>query len=179
MTPSATPLEDDELETFLRIGHLSADDASRLAQLGPVVIPHLPKLTDHFYTQLQTDPQIAPHLEGRIDMLKATHVMWLQDLFCGDYGADFIARQEKIGFVHVKVKVPTLFVSSSMSFLRAEIPLLLEECTDQLPEPLSECTGSVLRVLDLCHYLIDRAYFKQMMSVMGISRALLDRLMTV
>ncbi|WP_434776992.1 protoglobin domain-containing protein [Neisseria sp. Ec49-e6-T10] len=169
-----------ELDTFLRVSCFTEEEAARLARLGTIIKPQLPALTDRFYEQLQKDATMQPYLEGRIDALKSTHLAWLESLFTGNYDDAFIAQQEKIGFVHVKVKVPPLFVASSMSFLRAEIPTILtDEHLNSLGESRAICTGSILRVLDLSQFLIDGAYFKSIMDVMGISKALLDRLMTL
>lgn len=171
---------DAELSTFLTVSGLNATDAQRLSVLSAGVLPLLPELTERFYAQLQSCEAMRPHLDGRIDQLKKTHLAWLHSLFSGVYDERFLAAQQAIGAAHVKAKVPPLFVSSSMSFLRAQVPFILtDELLQTLNESRADCTCSILRVLDLSHYLIDGAYFRQVMDVMGISRALLDRLMTV
>ena len=169
-----------DLDTFLNVSCFTEEDAKRLAKIADVIKPQLPALTDRFYEQLQKNEMMLPYLNGRIDALKTTHLAWLNSLFNGVYDDAFVQSQEAIGFVHVKVKVPPLFVSASMSFLRSEIPLILTE--DQLAafgESRAACTSSILKVLDLTQFLIDGAYFKSVMDLMGISKTLLDRLMTV
>ena len=171
---------DADLDAFLAISGLTASDARRLAVLSAGVMPLLPELTERFYAQLQSCEAMRPHLDGRIDLLKKTHLDWLQSLFSGVYDGQFLDAQRAIGAAHVRVKVPPLFVSSSVSFLRAQVPYILtDEYLQAVNESRADCTSSILRVLDLAHYLIDGAYFRQVMDVMGISRALLDRLMTV
>lgn len=169
-----------DLDTFLNVNCFNEEDTKRLAKIASTVKTQLPQLTEKFYTQLQKNDIMLPYLEGRIDSLKKTHLAWLENLFAGTYDDSFVQAQEAIGFVHVKVKVPPLFVSASMSFLRAEIPAILtDENLHVLGESRIECTSSILKVLDLTQFLIDGAYFKRVMEVMGISKALLDRLMTV
>ncbi len=172
----------EEINTFLTVSRFSEADAECLELLRPIIVPKLPELTEEFYAQLQQSSEMLPYLEGRIEPLKATHLKWLESLFTGTYDDAFVEQQKKIGQVHVKVKVPPLFVASSMSFLRSEIPIILlgtdltqidHECT------FANCSASISRLLDFCHFLIDRMYFKSMMDVMGISPALLNRLMTL
>lgn len=171
---------DAELTSFLSVSGLNADDARRLSAMSAGMLPLLPELTGRFYAQLQSCEEMLPYLDGRIDQLKTTHLVWLKSLFSGVYDDQFLATQQAIGSSLVKAKVPPLFVSSSMSFLRSQVPLILtDELLQTLNESRADCTGSILRVLDLSHYLIDGAYFRQVMDVMGISRALLNRLMTV
>jgi truncated hemoglobin YjbI len=171
-------MKDDSLETFCHIGGLCQEDQAIMARIAPAIVPHLSEMTDRFYAILQVDPQTAPYIEGRVDTLKATHLMWMTDLFGGNYGEAFIQRQEKIGQVHVKVKVPPVFVAASMSFLRSAIPPIINaHVADQ--QESSSAVSSLLRLLDLCQYLIDRKYNEALMDNLGISPSLLMRLQTI
>jgi truncated hemoglobin YjbI len=170
--------KDSNLETFFHIGGLSQEDQNIMARIAPAVVPYLADMTDRFYTVLQDDPQTSPYVEGRLEALKATHLMWMKDLFSGNYGEEFIQRQEKIGEVHVRVKVPPVFVAASMSFLRAAIPpIITQHASDQ--QEAGKAVASLLRLLDLCQYLIDRKYSAALMDNLGISPALLMRLQTI
>ena len=169
---------DKNLTTFCHIGGLCREDQSILGQLLPLIEPHLPAVTDAFYALLQSDAQTAPYLEGRIDALKATHLAWIKDIFNGEYADAFIARQEKIGEVHVKVRVPPHFVASSMSYLRAALPTLIQDVEND-KQRSTQAIKTLMQVLDLCQYLIDRKYSETLMDNLGISPALLNRLQTL
>lgn len=169
---------DKNLTTFCHIGGLGREDQSILGQLLPLIEPHLPAVTDAFYALLQSDAQTAPYLEGRIDALKATHLAWIKDIFNGEYADAFIARQEKIGEVHVKVRVPPHFVASSMSYLRAALPTLIQDVEND-KQRSTQAIKTLMQVLDLCQYLIDRKYSETLMDNLGISPALLNRLQTL
>lgn len=172
--------EHPELETFLAISGFCENDVNRLFRLSDAIQPYLPELTDRFYTQLQASETMRPYLNGRLDQLKQTHLTWLNSLFSGIYDDAFLSAQQSIGDAHVQAKVPPLFVSSSMSFLRAEVPAVLsDEIVQNLGETRADCTSSILKILDLAHFLIDGTYFERIMDIMGISRNLLNRLMTV
>ena len=170
--------KDANLKTFIHIGGLCKEDQDIMTRVGPGIVSHIPLLTDRFYEILQGDQQTAPYIDGRLDVLKKTHIAWLQDLFSGDYDEAFIHRQEKIGEVHVKVRVPPLFVAASMSFLRAALPLVIaENMSDQ--HDMRKAVAVLLRLLDFCQYLIDRKYNDALMDNLGISPALLVRLQTI
>lgn len=169
---------DKNLTTFCHIGGLCNEGQTVLAELAPKLEPHLPTVTDEFYRLLAEDAQTAPYLEGRIDALKATHLHWMKDILSGHYDDAFISRQEKIGEVHVKVRVPPHFVAASMSHLRAALPLLIQS-EEADGARAAQAIKSLMQVLDLCHYLIDRKYSETLMDNLGISPALLNRLQTL
>lgn len=80
--------------------------------------------------------------------------------------------------MHVKVRVPPLFVAASMSFLRAAFPTIVAKHVNDT-DLAGKAVGSLLRLLDLCQYLIDRKYNATLMDNLGISPALLTRLQTI
>lgn len=173
-----------DLQALTSINGLSDEDFRHLAHLGPMVKPHIPSMTDAFYDRLQAEPQTAPHVAGRVEQLKTTHIAWLTSLFEGNYGEDFVARQERIGKAHVVAKIPPLFVAASMSFLRAAFTELLDKLAlEQAGESVGRCSGAVLRLLDLCQYLIDRAYeedrLDRLVEATGMSRRLLENLISL
>ncbi|MDE8350195.1 MAG: protoglobin domain-containing protein [Acidocella sp.] len=169
---------DRNLELFCHVAGLSREDQIVLAAVRGHILPLIPWLTDRFYEVLGDEAEIKPYINGRVDQLKRTHIVWLESLFAGDYGVDFIKRQEKIGETHVRVRVPPLFVAASMAFLRGALPpVLAVNIPDSKQAMLA--TASLLRLLDLCQYLIDRKYAEVLMDNLGISPALLTRLQTV
>ncbi len=169
---------DKNLTTFCHIGGMCREGQAALAALAPQLAPHLPSVADEFYRLLQEDPQTAPYLEGRIDALKGTHVAWMRDVISGVYDDAFISRQEKIGEIHVKVRVPPHFVAASMSHLRSALPMLIHNVEPDAARA-GQAIKSLMQVLDLCHYLIDRKYSETLMDNLGISPALLNRLQTL
>ena len=169
---------DKNLTTFCHIGGLCTEGQAVLAALAPQLEPHLPTVTNEFYRLLQEDAQTAPYLEGRIDALKSTHLAWIREIISGVYDDAFISRQEKIGEVHVKVRIPPHFVAASMSHLRAALPVLIQSIEANGARS-AQAIKSLMQVLDLCHYLIDRKYSETLMDNLGISPALLNRLQTL
>jgi len=136
-------------------------------------------LTDKFYGQLVSHPLTNQHIEGRLEALKSTHQQWMIELFSGPHDEAFFARQEVIGVVHVKVKIPPLFVSSSMSFLRNEIVKVLHTASesDEITcEQFQAASSAILRLLDLCQMLIDSAYDAERLRLLSEATGMKPRL---
>jgi truncated hemoglobin YjbI len=170
-------MNESTFKTFQNVGGFSADDLAVLAKIGSTISPNLPRLTDLFYERLQSDPATAAMVEGRVDVLKTTHIAWLNELFSGLDPATLVEHQERIGRAHVRAKIPPVFVAASMSYLRSMFPVLfgavLAEKTD-----VTTATAAILRTLDVCQYLIDSTYLQSLMHNLGIKPVLLNRLMT-
>ncbi len=61
-------LHDSEanLSTFCNVSGLCKEDQEALVSIGNSITPFIPELTDRFYESLQSDPQMAPYLAGRL-----------------------------------------------------------------------------------------------------------------
>jgi truncated hemoglobin YjbI len=173
----ADSFNESTFATFQNVSGFSADDLAFLARIAPAVTPSLPKMTDLFYERLSSDPATAVMIEGRVDVLKTTHIAWLNELFSGGDPQAIVAHQEVIGRAHVKAKIPPVFVAASMSFLRAAFPYMLASVLSDKSEVVA-ATTAILRTLDVAQYLIDRAYLQGLMDNLGIKPVLLNRLMT-
>jgi hypothetical protein len=172
----------EELRIFKNVSAFTENDEAKLRESASVIIPHIAAVTDEFYKQLADEPKTAKYIEGRVDHLKTTHIQWLHALFTGSYDETFIESQLRIGRTHVSAKIPPLFVASSMSYLRSAFPKLInEEIHDD--KAAGELAGAVLRILDLCQYLIDHAYeqdrLKRLTEATGLSRPLLENLIAL
>ena len=174
------PASDADFAEFLGHNGLANDDVACLKALAPLVSPHIPALTESFYERILASAAMSPFVEGRVDTLKQTHMRWMNMLFSGPFDAEFVKIHQHIGEVHLRQKIPPLFVSASVAFLRAEMPkLFTPELLAHVPQyDYAFCTSALLRVLDTCQYLIDRTYYKALMELLGISPQLFLRLMT-
>ncbi|NOY73509.1 MAG: hypothetical protein GXP14_14275 [Gammaproteobacteria bacterium] len=173
----------DALRVFQHIGGFSDTDKALLKKHGPDLISFIPAVTDTFYQQLLDEEQTAKYIEGRVEHLKATHINWISSLFCGDYDDAFMEAQLKIGVVHVEVGIPPLFVASSMSYLRSAMAKVIEKELKDKVQCITELSGAIVRVLDLCHFLVDYAYekdrLKRLTQATGLSLPLLENLIAL
>ncbi|MGL4675000.1 MAG: protoglobin domain-containing protein [Wohlfahrtiimonas sp.] len=171
-------ITNEDLDVLLDINNFTQSDVDKLHQLSAVIESYLPALTERFYAQLQNNETTAVFLEGRLEPLKATHLQWMKDLFSKEFNEEYIAFLWNIGRIHAKLHIAPLFVASSMSFLRSEIPsLITEDMATQLGHTKAELVSSVLKMLDINQFVIDNSYNDRLLEVTGISKKLLQRLM--
>lgn len=171
---------DEELDTVLRFTGLTEADLDRLKKVGPLVTPKLPALNDVFYDLLLKDPKMASFMTEKVDVagLKEKVLKWLTNLFTGVVDEEFVQYQEKIGHTHGKFRIAPVAVAPAMTLLRLEIPKLLsEQELDGIGETHEDVEASVVRLLDLTHFLMDRSYHDRLIEVTGISKSLVERLM--
>jgi len=165
-----------EMQAFLAFG---PEDHQRLKSLAPLFARHGSSITNAFYDSLGRFPTTAKLIEGRVDALKATHNIWMADLFAGDYGEAYFARRLRIGAVHAKIGIEPRWVEGVMHVVRAHsLRIMRAEMTDL--DALNLHYESLLKVLDLDLLIINLAYseemFDRLTSATGMRRPLLINL---
>lgn len=181
MSFSINTANDADLAEFLSHNGFGPEDAACLIAIHPLISPLLPELTENFYKRILASDAMSPFVEGKVDSLKQTHLRWMNLLFSGPFDDQFIKTHQHIGEVHLKQKIPPLFVAASMAYLRAEMPkLLTPDLLAKLPPQYDYafCTAALLRLIDTCQFVIDRTYYQSLMELLGISPKLFLRLMT-
>ena len=173
---------DAAFETYVQMkGFLQFDDSDseRLKSLAPVFAKHGPGITDAFYDALLAMPATAGIIEGRVDMLKKTHIAWMGELFNGEYDRAFFERQFKIGQVHVTQNINPEYVEGVTTSLRLGGRKAI---ADELGETGEAAAAfeSLVKVLDLALMTINLAYQEERLdrisTVTGMSRKLLENL---
>lgn len=133
------------------------EDQMLVTQIWPYIRTSLPGIVDRFYLVLGAEPQMAALLAGRVETLKRTHLTWLESLFSGDYGPDFIRRQEEVGKAHTHAGVTPVLFAASMAFLRSVFPPTLHASMPNR-EAAKAATGALLRLLTFCQQIVDGKY---------------------
>ena len=164
-----------ELKHFIDFGD---EDVENLKSLRPIFAAHGGSLTDRFYEKLSGVPSTAALIEGRVDALKKTHGIWMDELFAGDYGEEYFERRWKIGLTHVRVNVPPHYVEAVVSFLRSESEhLLARELGDS--SEVAKKHASLLKILDIDLMVINFAYaaerIDRLCNFTGMSKKLIER----
>ena len=167
--PQDISTADQTLHAVCQDVGFTAQDQEVIKSLRSLMHPLLPSLTERFYKVLLADPQMAPYIQNRVDTLRKTHQAWLESLFEGDYGPAFVRRQQEIGEAHTRANIPPIYFAASMVFLRAAIPALL---TNNISNPADQALAgsSLLRLLDLCQYLIDPKYYQVLIRLGQITK---------
>lgn len=133
---------------------LSTDESARIAALRSFVISALPSVTERVYNAMEAEPQMARYVPNGTARLRQLHLTWLQSLFSGDYGPDFVRRQQEIGRAHVLSGIPPVLFAANMAYLRALLPTALRTSLGEgvLAE---QAISTVMRLIDFCHQIFD------------------------
>lgn len=138
-------------------------DAANLKQLKPVMEKHKDEFPKEFYNYIK-------HLEDTPKFLKNEEIIkrhqdglkeWFINLFSGEYGTHYLRDVERIGYAHVKIKLPTHYVNAAMHFVRQYCLRILEKefCAD-----INECrylAKSVDKIIDINLDVITSSFIEE------------------
>ncbi|MFO0725841.1 MAG: protoglobin domain-containing protein [Myxococcota bacterium] len=165
----------EQMKAFLSFG---AEDAAHLRRLGPLMMPHQPRLTDAFYAQLALHPPTAKLIEGRVQALKQTHAAWFAELFNGEYGRAYFDRRWRIGLAHVRIGLDPFWVEVVMSLIRGIGGEALSGAPDE-----NALRSALLKILDLDLLIINLSYqedrLDRLTEFTGLKRPLIENIIRI
>jgi two-component system sensor kinase FixL len=138
-----------------------ADDAARVAGLGPLVMPHAAELIADFYAEIRRHAQAAAVIRGgseQIKRLSQSLRQWLVELLAGVYDDAYLARRWRVGLRHVEIGLAQRFTSLALSRLRSGIVRCVLDEWRGTPVELQNSLESLHKLIDLEHALIQDAY---------------------
>jgi truncated hemoglobin YjbI len=155
-----------------------------LIGLSGLIKPHLPVITDSFYSVLQRIPKAQPFLDGHIDDLKQTHIAWLEQVFNGPFDINYTKAMYHVGDVHVKVNLPVEFMAGAMTLVSTRINDILSELLSHDPTRLRQAVKAVNAVLGFTLMVMQQSYessrlaeeLEKFLKITGMSRTLFDNL---
>lgn len=139
----------------------SADDAQRVAQLSPLVLPRAADLIADFYAEIRRHSEAARVITGgseQIKRLSKSLEQWLIELLTGEYDDAYMARRWKVGHRHVEIGLAQRFTSLALSRLRTGIVEAVSEGWRGPGGELKTSLQSLHKLIDLEHALIQDAY---------------------
>ncbi|MCA9526971.1 MAG: hypothetical protein KC549_11830 [Myxococcales bacterium] len=152
-------------------------DAAHLVDLAGLIEAHGGVVTDHFYGVLESVPETARVIEGRVDNLKRTHGMYMRQLVAGDYGEAYFKSRIKIGEVHVVQGIEPHWVEAVMSIIRTQLIAVISENYADAAERAAK-SQALIRICDLDLLLINFAYAEERLSRLskftGMGRKLIE-----
>jgi truncated hemoglobin YjbI len=180
-----TDTEYDQLTLYAKqFTGLTPDLESALIGISDLVKPHLPVITDSFYSVLQEIPKAQPFLDGRIEGLKQTHLAWLEQVFNGPFDINYTKAMYRVGDVHVKVNLPVEFMAGAMTLVSTRINDLLSELLSNDPPQLRQAVSAVSAVFGFTLMVMQQSYessrlaeeLEKFLKITGMSRTLFDNL---
>jgi len=155
-----------------------------LTQVRGELRPHLPAVTEAFYSVLETVPKARPFLAGRVDVLKKTHLMWLDSLFSGPFDEAFARQMYHVGMVHVKVKLPVEFMQGAATLIMTELTREVAKVCGDDAEHQAAIIASMNGVIGFSVAIMQESYqasslaeeLEKFLAITGMSRVLFNNL---
>ncbi|MBI5048435.1 MAG: phosphate-starvation-inducible PsiE family protein [Deltaproteobacteria bacterium] len=143
--------------------NFTSGDAENLKQLKSVMEKHKGDFPKEFYNHIK-------HFEGTSKFLTSEEIItrhqdglkeWFMNLFSGEYNTQYLRDIERIGYAHVKIKLPAHYVNAAMHFVRLYCLKILEKefCTD-----MNECkylAKSVDKIIDINLDVITSSFIEE------------------
>jgi len=166
---------------------LTPEREKLLVEIGPTVSPALPRITEAFYGTLAAIPATAPFLEGRLDLLKQTHLRWLNGLFTGPFDVDYTKALYKVGYVHVKVNLPVEFMAGGMTLISDRLITEIDRIYSGEDPLRLGALGAVNAILGFSLLVMQQSFqnsslheeLEKFLKITGMSRALFNNLTAV
>lgn len=180
-----TEIDYKELTRYAKtFSGLTPEREALLSRIGPVMSARLPAITEAFYATLATIPATAPFLIGRLDLLKRTHMRWLQELFTQPFDEAYAERMYKVGHVHAKVNLPVEFMAGGMTLIGDGLLAELGTAYRDDPETREAAIGAVNAILGFSLLVMQQSFqntslheeLEKFLKITGMSRALFNNL---
>jgi len=163
---------------------LTPDREQILQSLAVRMESRLPHVTETFYSTLAAVAEAAPFLDGRLDLLKQTHLRWLRSLFSGLYDADYTRAMHRVGDIHVKVNLPVEFMAGGTTLLGDLLMADVDELFRDDPQERQSAVGAVNAILGFSLIVMQQSFqnsslhreLEKFLEVTGMSRALFNNL---
>jgi two-component system, NtrC family, sensor kinase len=158
MEPEATFRRYQELQSYVG---WTGEDARRVASVAGLLNPHLPRLVDDFYEEIDRHPDARKVITGgaaQVQRLKGTLIAWLRELLAGTYDRDYVARRWRVGWRHVEIGLDQVYTNVALSRLRTGLVRTLHERWEGPAHDLKLVVRSLNTLLDLDLAIIEDAY---------------------
>jgi hypothetical protein len=177
----------DKLTHYAKsFSELTPEREDLLVEVGRQIKPRLAGITEDFYQYLLTIPAASTFLEGRVETLKKTHILWMEGLFTGPFDKAYTEHMYKVGDVHVRVNLPVEFMAGAMTLINQRLIGLIVEtyghdldyCARVLVA-INAITGMSLLVMQQSYQAASLAEeLEKFLKISGMSRALFTNLAT-
>lgn len=137
------------------------EDELRVAELSALVLAHAEELIADFYSEIARHPAAAAVITGgpeQVKRLSASLHQWLAELLGGNYDDGYMQRRWMVGHRHVEIGLSQRYTSLALSRLRSGIIEILWTNWQGSPSQLGKALGSLHKLIDLDHALIQDAY---------------------
>ncbi len=146
-------------------------DAKVLVRLASIMEKHTGDFADEFYGKIKKFKNASKYLKDDKIIKKHREAMkeWFLKLFSGPFDDDYLYYLEKIGYMHVKVDLPSHYVNVSISFIRN---YCIEIIMNEVPETgkRSDMIVSLGKILDMNLDILTSSYIQEEKNIFFISK---------
>ncbi len=145
-------------------------DQENLKLLGDILLPLSDQFAGEFYEFLKQHRKTAAYFktDEAVARRKETFKAWFNDLFTSQFDNRYLLRLQKIGKVHVEIKLESYHVNAAMSFVR-------EQCRRQVVAQIKdgilkeEILISLHRALDINLSIMTSSYQEEKLKKVFVS----------
>lgn len=172
-------ISDAEIASRKALFQLTDNEEATLAECRGLVEPHIDEIVDRFYTQM-TGHFSTQLLIGDLETftrLQASMKGYVQELFAGEYGREYVNKRLRIGKVHERIGVdPKLYVSA-VHLLDGILTEFIGEALRQRNEgaQVAACCGAVRKLLMFDIHIVFDTYTNSLVSQVDVARQELER----
>jgi len=137
------------------------EDAARVRSVFPLVKSYFGTLVDDFYAEIENHSEAKEVITGgneQIARLKKTLIRWLDELFSGNYGQDYVERRWRVGYRHVEIGLLQVYTNAALSRLRRGLLAAVKQEWQGDFLELFAVRESLNTLLDLDLAIIEDAY---------------------
>jgi signal transduction histidine kinase len=135
----------DELRNYIGF---TDEDSALLRRLWPALEPEAAGITDRFYAAtLRFEGARAVFADlAQVERLKKTLVRWMGELCAGPHDIAYYDLRQRIGRMHVKIKLPQQYMFTAMSLLRDDLVRIARRA---FPAEKEAMIAAVIRITDI------------------------------
>ncbi|UOQ45977.1 globin-coupled sensor protein [Halobacillus salinarum] len=148
-----------ELEKQLRMIHFTAEDLNVLKSLQPILKPHIPKMVDQFYKNLENQPLLMEIIESHssVTKLKETLTKHIHEMFNGILDDAFIEKRSRIASIHLQIGLqPKWYMCAFQDLMVSLLSIFSEELT--LYDDYRKAVRSTTKILNLEQQIVLEIY---------------------
>lgn len=143
----APVLSEQDISNHKSLIDFDDKDASLLKAHGAVIEGQIDSIVEKFYRHQLTMPEVKAVIgdDERLSRLKSTMKKYIQELFAGDYGSEYVSRRLEIGKAHENLGVAARYYLSAVHQLENLLRESIDDKDDKSNAPLRSALHKVMQ----------------------------------
>ena len=124
-------------------------DKAHLRDAWPLIEPHQQAIVTHFYDIILGHPEARNVFADKAQVLRLQNTMkqWMKELLLGPWDEAYFQRRQRIGRVHVRIRLPERYMFTAMNRMRQD---MIDVVFDSVEPPVAkEICRAIAKIADL------------------------------